>query len=388
MSDTSVPSANAAGATTFSSTTDMTRSDRFVRYSPQVEEIKDGEVDLFDKIEKVMMKQNEAMTERYGRAIRASHAKPHGLVKGELRVREDLPEHLRQGLFAQPGKTYPLLARLSTTPGEILDDDVSTPRGFAIKVLGVEGPKITGDDEQGTQDFLLVNGKRFIASNAGAFLVGITQTEAASPTPEGFKKAVSKVSEVTNKALNAVGVDSANLGFFGHPPFHPLGECYFSQQAFRFGDYVCKIGLFPASANVKALAEEKVDVSDDRTALRRAVEQELRTGGAEYELRVQLCTDLDKMPVEDAHKEWDEDDSPYVPVARIVIAPQESFGDDRRKYFDEALSFSPAHGLEAHRPLGQISRARLHAYARVSQHRHDANGASRREPTSLQDVPD
>jgi hypothetical protein len=42
------------------------------------------------------------------------------------------------------------------------------------------------------------------------------------------------------------------------------------------------------------------------------------TERAEWNVCIQLCTDLNKMPVEDASIEWPEALSPYVAVARIV----------------------------------------------------------------------
>ncbi len=36
---------------------------------------------------------------------------------------------------------------------------------------------------------------------------------------------------------------------------------------------------------------------------------------------MQLCTDLDAMPVEDASVVWPEDKSPHVAVARITVKP-------------------------------------------------------------------
>ena len=358
---------------------------RYVRYTSAVEDISEGEEKTFDRIAEVMRKQNEAMRDRYGRGIRASHAKPFAVLKGELRVLDGLPPELAQGIFANAA-TYQVLVRGSTVPGEYLDDDVSVPRGMALKILGVSGARIAEDDEGSTQDFLLVNGENFIASGAKTFLAEIAQTDAATPLPEGVKKVVSAVSQVTEKAIEAVGGQSAVVGFYGHAPLHPLGEEYFSQQAFRHGDYIAKHGLFPVGAAQQALVDAKVDVKGDRTALRTALQDFFRTNAAEFELRVQLLTNPDK--VEDAHAKWSKDESPFIPVATLTLPPQESFGEERRVYFDEALAFSPAHGLEAHRPLGSIGRARLFAYRRVSQQRHDANGVPHRAPASVADVPD
>ena len=40
---------------------------------------------------------------------------------------------------------------------------------------------------------------------------------------------------------------------------------------------------------------------------------------AEWEIGVQLCVDLKTMPIEDASIVWPEDQSPYVPVARLRV---------------------------------------------------------------------
>ena len=49
-----------------------------------------------------------------------------------------LPPELAQGLFAEPG-SYDVAIRFAQGPGETLGDRVSTHRGMAIKVFGVEG---------------------------------------------------------------------------------------------------------------------------------------------------------------------------------------------------------------------------------------------------------
>ena len=54
---------------------------------------------------------------------------------------------------------------------------------------------------------------------------------------------MSATSRATNAALNAVGLNSANLDFFGHPPFHPLAEAYYTQAPLRYGNYVAKLAV-------------------------------------------------------------------------------------------------------------------------------------------------
>ncbi len=85
------------------------------------------------------------------------------------------------------------------------------------------------------------------------------------------------------------------------------------------------------------------------------------------------------MSIEDSTIEWRERDSPFVPVARITIAPQR-FDSLDQLAFCENLSFTPWHGLPAHRPLGGINRVRRIIYEAISELRHALNEAPRQEP--------
>jgi hypothetical protein len=74
-----------------------------------------------------------------------------------LIINEQLPPYLRQGLFAEP-RSFPVIARLSSAPGDIQSDCVPTPRGLALKILGVPGPMVDGSPSSiPNQDWLLVN---------------------------------------------------------------------------------------------------------------------------------------------------------------------------------------------------------------------------------------
>jgi hypothetical protein len=359
---------------------------RFVPYSDDVEDIAPDENETIARIIEVMGKGGKVTRERYGRSVRVSHAKAHGFLKGELRVAGGLATELRQGLFAAE-KTYPVVIRLAHVPGELLDDRrVSTPRGMAIKVLGVEGLMLPAHEGATTQDFVLDTGKIFNAGTAKVFLAAITATETATPMPEGVKAAVSSVSRVTNAALNLVGLNSANLDFYGHPFNHPLAESYFSQVPFRYGDYIAKLGVIPDTTALAKLAETEFKPQDEN-GLRTAVVQFFRDNPAEWDVKIQLCTDLKRMPVENAATEWPEDESPYRTVARLVIPPQEAFTPERQEGVDEDMLFCPAHSLAAHRPLGSISRARMRAYEVLGQARIRDNNRVVREPASVEELP-
>lgn len=352
---------------------------RYVRFSEAVEQVEPDEEKLFDRIVQVMEKGGERVRERHGRALRTSHAKPHGLLRGELRVEARLLPELRQGLFAE-SRSYPVAVRLAQVPGELLDDRrVSTPRGMAIKVFDVPGRKLPRHAGETTQDFVLDTGKAFISATARTFLAAIAGTEAAVPLPEAAKSAVSSASRGTKAALNAVGLNSAKLDFYGHPPRHPLAEAYYSQCAFRYGDHIAKLAVIPDMPELHRLAGEELDLQDEN-GLRNAVAEYLRDHPAEFVVAIQLCTDLVRMPVEDASVEWSEDESPYRPVARLVLPPQPAHDAERESSIDEDMSFCPSHSLAAHRPLGSIMRARMHAYEVLGRKRRELNGRPITEP--------
>ena len=102
--------------------------------------------------------------------------------------------------------------------------------------------------------------------------------------------------------------------------------------------------------------------------------------GGVWELRVQLATDIDKMPIEDASVQWPEDLSPYVTVARVEVEPQAAWDEEKVRKIDDGMAFSPWHGLAAHRPLGGVMRVRKPSYEMSSAFRGSHNGCPIHEP--------
>ena len=357
-----------------------------VQYSDSLEQIKPGEEQTFDELAGLMGQISALMFDRYRHATRSVHAKSHGLLRADLRVHTGLPPELAQGMFAKPG-TLPAILRFSTNPGDVLADSVSTPRGLAVKVVGVDGPMVAEHAGNRTQDFVFVNAKTFLAPDAEAFIKSQKIILANANDPEVFKKAVSGVAAATNAVLGVVGLHSANLEQLGAPHTHPLGETFGSTAAVRYGDHVAKITIAPVSANLLALKDKHVGVAFHYSALRDAIVEFFKTERAEWEVRVQLCTDTQKMPIEDPSVEWPEDLSPYRAVATLVAEPQEAYSPERRVFCDENLHFNPWHALAAHRPLGNIMRARRKSYALSTQYRHRMNGHVAVEPTSIDQLP-
>ena len=349
-----------------------------LRFTPSMEthdadeaETNQGLIDALDRISRTTF-------EHSGHATRSVHAKAHGVVHGTLQVLDHLPPDYAQGLFAKPA-SYRAALRFSTLPGDILDDSVSTPRGLAVKVVGVEGARLPGSENDTTQDFIMVNAPAFSAPTAAKFLGNLKMLAATTDKAEGMKKALSAVNRATESMVEAFGGKSPTLiTMGGQKQTHILGETFYSQVPILYGDFIAKFSVTPVF-DLSLLAGAPIDTSDPN-ALRSAVSQHFASHGGEWDFCVQLCTDLDAMPIEDASVIWPEDRSPYVPVARLTVSPQDSWSAEGIAAIDEGAAFSPWHGLAAHRPLGSVMRARNTTYVGSARFRSEHNGCPIHEP--------
>jgi hypothetical protein len=355
-----------------------------VRFSPSVERPEADEAETIQGLMATMRYINEKTLADGGHAIRSVHAKSHGILQGYLEVDAGLPFDLAQGLFAKPGR-YPVVMRLSTIPGDILNDSVSTPRGLAVKVIGVEGERLEGSESDVTQDFLLVNGPAFGAPNPKKFLSVLKLLARTTDEAEGLKKILSAVMRQVQKVIVAVtgqpNVTVATLG--GQPETHILGETFYSQAPVRFGDFIAKISAAPVSPELTALVQAPLNVNGVPNGLREAVVAFFNKNGGVWEVRAQLCTDLEHMPIENAAIVWPEDVSPFRPIARITVKPQVAWSEARSAAVDDGMSFAPWHGLAAHRPLGGIMRARKAVYEAARKFRAERNGRVIKEPREM-----
>lgn len=358
-----------------------------IRYTPGLEQIGDDEERLTREIVDQMAASSVCAFQHHRHAIRDAHAKSHAILKGELIVHDDLDAPLRQGIFATPG-AHDVVARVSSAPGDIHTDRIPSPRGFALKVMGVAGERLSPDLGGANQDVLMVNFPALAFGTIARYkeLLGIL--EANAHAPEIFQRMVAGVARGAKDAVQALGgTPNATLEGLGRDNHNPLGETYFTQGALRYGDYVAKLSLAPASPAVKALTGQPV-TGDSYSMMRDAIEAFFKERSAEYTLRAQLCVDPEKMPVEDASVQWDEALSPFRPIATVRFPRQAPYTPGRQVYGDDVLAFNPWNGVEAHRPLGGIMRIRRAAYERSSTYRHHMNDLRRHEPASDADIPD
>ncbi|HEY8618442.1 catalase family protein [Phenylobacterium sp.] len=345
---------------------------RIALYSADVERVGPDEPEMAERLAGAIRSLAERTEDRRGEAVRAVHAKTYAVLEGELEVEAGLPAPLAQGLFAQPHR-YGVTLRLSSLSGDVLPDQASLPRGCALKVRGAPGPRIAGAPERDTQDFVLANSRTFNARNARLFLAAIQALTPATEQAFGIKTAASGLLRRLEGLLERHGVESPELKAIGGQPLvHPLGDTFFGQVPVRYGRHMAKLCLTPESAQRRAFRDAPLARGGDPDAVALALEDHFASQGAAWRLCVQLCTDPARMPVEDGVDAWDEEESPFLPVARLRVEPQALLGEAAAR----SLAFSPWNGLEAHRPLGELMRLRRAAYAWSREHRLGAGGAA------------
>ena len=356
-------------------------------YSPAVEQPEPNEQQIFQELSDTMGHITRTMADRYRHAYRPVHAKSHGVVKATLQVLPGLPPELAQGIFAKPA-SYGVLMRFSTNPGDMLADNVSSPRGLALKVLGVQGEPLDGSTA-GVQDFVCIDTDTFPVPNPEGFLKQMKTFDKNLTVPEGVKHAISTTARLASEALQVVHVHSPTLAGIGFPAINILGETFTTVAPLRFGDYVAKIAFVPSSESLTSLTGKHIDLGEGYNPLRDLIQAFFRGKTAVWEVKAQLAlNDTEHFPIEKADVTWPVEQSPWQTVATLTATPQDSYSDARQTYVDERIVFTPFQTLAAHQPLGGIMRSRKQAYLEAQKYRAQRNAREIQHPASLNEIPD
>ncbi len=297
-----------------------------------------------------------------GKVQRALHAKGNAGVEAELRVLPDLAEYARVGLFAAPA-TYRAYVRFSNGSGLLQHDKKGDVRGVAVKVLGVPGKKIIpGLEDATTQDFLLIKTPTTPFRNADEFVALVRAAERpALALPRLFAAlGVRRTFELGKKLAKNLGAPVPSLATLP----------YYSALPVKYGPYAVHYALAPQA---KAGPQLSPYGSGERGPhhLGEELAERLRRGPVTYDFRVQFYVDARRTPIEDASVEWREEDAPFLTVARLTLLQQDVESPRGRRIAArcEGLSFDPWHTTEDFRPLGNMMRARSHAYRLSTQER-------------------
>jgi hypothetical protein len=304
-----------------------------------------------------------------GRTERCGNTKTHAILKAEFIVAPDLPESMRQGLFAEP-RTYPAYVRFSG-PGPHVEPDINDV-GFGsigLKVMGVPGEKLW-DDEHFTQDMTGVCTPTFVSPN----------------TQENWKLQVWSGRHLPIwYFLNPV--DSHVLDFlmqslWNETMLNPLGTTYYSCVPYLLGEGQAMRYWFRPRTKVP-LDIPGVPFRPADNYLHEQVVRTLKDRDCEFDVMIQVQTDPFKTPIEDAGVMWWERNAPSVRAATIRI-PMQDAANPRLMDFAHNLSINVWHCLPEHRPLGQLNRARKRMYHELARWRQELNGKPHVEPTGAE----
>ena len=267
-----------------------------------------------------------------GLTRRGAHPKHHGCVRARFTINAELRPDLRVGLF-QAGVSYPAWIRYSNN-GDPQADSEGDVRGMAIKLLDVDGPRLYQPDSNATtHDVLLVSHPAFLFPDVSTYA----------------------------QAFEAFGEGHALRFFFN--PFDPhlraflisrdmlvrhadlLDIRWFSMTPYLFGaERAVKYSATPC-----AIAQTLIPSAATDDFLRVQLAKRLREDNVCFTFAVQFQTDARRMPIEDASVEWDETDSPFIPMARIDI-PRQSFASPSSRISVSSCHLIPgAHGFSINR---------------------------------------
>jgi hypothetical protein len=301
-----------------------------------------------------------------GHFERGGNTKTHGIVRAEFTVRDDLPEPMRRGIFAQP-RTYRAWVRYAG-PGPYVTRDIDDV-GFmsmSIKLMGVPGPKLL-DDEQFTQDMLGVSTPTFVTPDTRAN---------AQLQHWSYKNA--QVFYFVNFRESHI-LDSIMQLLWTKTQSSPLEDQYFSCVPYLLGEGQAVQYSFRSRLTTRTPVP-RLPLRPPDNYLRDAMVATLAKQDVEFDILLQRQTDPFLMPIENNAVLWPTKLSPRVPAAVLRI-PRQKFDSPEQLAFARVLKYNPWHCMPEHRPLGNQSRARKRMYSELSRFRQQMNNVQHYEPT-------
>lgn len=301
------------------------------------------------------------------RVLRDAHAKAHGCVRAQVRVRDDIPSSLRHGVFSEPGREWNAWMRLSNGNAYPQFDRINDARGMAIKLLDVPGDKLTRDPRHASeQDFVMFNHPVFFVRDVAEYRSNF------AAQAEG-KKVLAFLPSLDPRSWELRHLFIA-LKTLSPAPQSPVATVYSSVAPFKLGPHNIKYRVAPAPEQCPEyqLPEQNRDLPN---FLRSALYQQLSLDRvpACFVLQVQQQNTEHYMPIEDTSIEWSETVSAFETIADVRVMAQD-FDSPGQNLDCDNLSFNPWHALPEHRPIGGINRLRKAVYESISAYRLERNG--------------
>ncbi|HMO29482.1 LodA/GoxA family CTQ-dependent oxidase [Enterovirga sp.] len=289
--------------------------------------------------------------------LRPVFLKPHGVAHGTFRIRPDLPEAFRIGLFG--GTEYPAWIRFSsdTLPTA---SGFKTTLGIGIKLFGVAGEKLFGEPRDGTFDFILQNHDVFFVDTASD-MCAFTRAGVVDGDYDLYLKDHPKTVAILGEMAKSVASVLATPYWSGVP--FALGPAHFVKYKLE-----PEFDLPPPAA-----------APSDPSYLALDLRERLASRSASFRFLLQPRTDPDAMPLDRASIRWSEAESAPVHVADLVL-PQQDIAARGQAEYGENLSMNIWRVTEDHRPQGSLAEARRSVYAASADRRRNLNGVPLGEP--------
>lgn len=315
------------------------------------EQVEAAEAERFARYAEVFQRIQAGRSQRWG-AGRGLHRKQLVASGGTLEVLDSLPDFARHGLFAQPG-AYPAQVRLSNGGLDRAADKVPDIRGFAIRVLGLQGDSALGGPAT-SQHFTLINQEAFAFARSEEFVAFV---EAASRGGAALFAHIVRRHGVLGVPRQLASLKrSVGRHFSGFAT-----EKLYSALPMANGPYAVRVRLMPDEANGQPDPSARRDWAADFC-------RRLRQGPLGWDVQLQYFASEALTPIEDASVVWP---TPYSTVARLLLPQQDVASADGQLLAKqlEAGVVDPWQGLAEHRPLGEVQRARRAVYLASQQGR-------------------
>jgi Animal haem peroxidase/Catalase len=288
----------------------------------------------------------------------SAHGVPHGVdrafhAKSTLATDQaeltflKLPGDLSHG-FAQPGRTYPTIARFSNAAGTGQSDAAPDLRGVALRV------QVSPEE---SHDLLMTNFPVSHARDAREFVEFAKATAGGRLAQQlgvlrlirlfGLRETVRMLRNVMTARRQTVSSVAT--------------ETYWSRGAARWGPTLAvRYLLRPEPGTVPAPRPP----DDDPDYLSTEASRRLARGDIRFELCVQRYVDEKSTPIENTAVEWTERVSPAEPVAVLTLPRGDLSTADAlaQAQIIEKTAFNPWNTTDEFRPLGNLNRARKAVY--------------------------
>src|SRR5262249_41077298 len=236
-----------------------------------------------------------------GPALRDAHAKDNGCVSAGFVVDANLAPELQHGVFARPGHSYNAWIRFSNADSEPGSDRKPDGRGMAIKLTGVEGPKLLTDSERNTQDFIMINNPKFFVDDLPRY----------KATLEKFLDAPNFIQKLLCvRKLRGIEIWLALRSSLKLIP-NPLLSQYWSTTPYRLGpDLAIKFTAKPQLAAEELGLRRWRGFFSRGFSLKQQLETRLANRDARFDFYIQRFKDFATTPIEDSKVEWTETAAP------------------------------------------------------------------------------